>query len=64
MTVRILKDKNASSYRVEWTEEDGYLRDRPFDTYRAAERYAMQIECRLLIESRLIVDDISAGTTI
>jgi hypothetical protein len=42
-------------FRVEWDDNDGLIRERYFDSYRAAERFAFDIERRLL---RDIMEDI------
>lgn len=51
MSVRILNHRHQ--FNVEWLETDGLLRDRSFSSYSEAERFAKQIECRLLIDSIL-----------
>lgn len=53
MTVTIQREQVTPTYVVQWRAEDGYMRERPFSSYRAAERYAQQVECRLLIEAML-----------
>jgi hypothetical protein len=38
-------------FRVEWEDNGGLTRDRHFDSYRAAGRFAVKIETRLFIEA-------------
>jgi hypothetical protein len=51
MPVRIIRNMPHSPYRVEWQEFDGFARDRNFDSYNAAERFAAQVEYRLSIDA-------------
>mgnify|MGYP001548375793 CR=1 FL=1 len=53
MLIRIIKETGSPKYRVEWIDEGGHVRDREFYSYRAAERYAEQLDCRLRIDEFL-----------
>jgi hypothetical protein len=50
MSASVLVDKGGS-FRVEWSEADGYTRERRFGSFRAAERFARQVDCRLQMEA-------------
>ena len=45
-----LNGRNTSTYCVEWCETDGFVRQRHFGAYSAAELFARQLECRLAME--------------
>lgn len=51
MPVRIFERTSDGHFYVEWREFDNYSRERRFDSYHSALRFASQTECRLLIES-------------
>jgi hypothetical protein len=51
MSASILAIPSKADYRVQWTEADGYTRERRFNSFRAAERYASQVETRLHMEA-------------
>lgn len=51
MNATIFGKPEESLYRVEWLEADGFTRERYFDSYGAAERYAQQVDCRLQVEA-------------
>lgn len=52
MSVNIYMRQPAKTYFVEWLDSDGYTRTRQFQSYRAAQRYAGEVERRLLTEFR------------
>jgi hypothetical protein len=58
MPVKIVN--SGHNFRVEWLGTDGFYRDRTFASYSRAQRYAFQLECRLLLETML--DDAMAGS--
>lgn len=51
MIAQIYSDPQERCFFVHWTADDGYVRERCFVSYRAAERFARQVECRLQIEA-------------
>ena len=51
MSASIFAKPGKSDYRVLWEEADGYTRERRFDAYRAAQRFARQVDCRLHMET-------------
>lgn len=61
MIAQIFSEPREPGYRVLWTESDGYSRERCFGSFRAAERFARQVECRLQIEAITEAEDEPAG---
>lgn len=51
MTVRIIETRDK--YIVEWVTGDQYFHTRTFYYLPAAERYAAQLECRLMLDTML-----------
>jgi hypothetical protein len=61
MMAQIYSDPREGCFLVHWTEDDGYVRERCFDSYRAAERFAWQVEFRLQAEALAEIESSPSG---
>jgi hypothetical protein len=61
MMAQIYSDPREGRFLVNWTEDDGYVRERCFESYRAAERFALQVEFRLQAEALAGIESKPSG---